>query len=289
MEPSGSGEERENLGSLLKRGRIRLDAGSFFLGDFPRLPSRVGKGITQQEVAEAAGITREWYSSIESGNALRVSAVTLGRIATALVLTPAERTRAFQLAVPEFAPAVLSSDSIDALDSFSFVRRCAKRLLSATSVDEILALARTFTAERVGSDVVIGAVRRGEDDWNVSMTTRGAQLGTEEYELFRTALIERHGAGIIDDMHAYTAPLRPGEVLAKEELDVQFRSRAETLNPFYALVGLQDHRYLMTAIVSRQGLVGRLMPTYTRGGEFSKIDLAVLGTVANLASLALSS
>lgn len=286
---SPSDDERESLGSLLRKARTRLRAESLFLAGLARLPSRVGKPVSQEEVAESVGISREWYSSIESGKARRISAVTLGRVATALMLSPAERARAFQLAVPEFASVTLAADSMDVLEGFSFVRRCADRLLSATSVDEILAVAQRFSNERISCDMVSAAVRNGEDDWKVSITTRETPIGTAEYELFKSALLERYGAGVIDDMHAYTIFTRPGEAIAKEDLDARFRSRAEKLNPFYEMVGLEEHQYLMACIASRSGLVGRLIPTQTSGGAFSKTDLAVLGAVADVASLALSS
>jgi transcriptional regulator with XRE-family HTH domain len=67
-----------------------------------RLPMRVGKVVTQEEVAEAVGISRQWYAMLESDHPVRVSATVLGRIVDALMMDTAERfakrsTRAPQL------------------------------------------------------------------------------------------------------------------------------------------------------------------------------------------------
>lgn len=54
-------------------------------------------------MAEAVGISRNWYRSLENGYAQRASAKLLDRIAKAFQFTPEERTTLFVLAIPEIA------------------------------------------------------------------------------------------------------------------------------------------------------------------------------------------
>lgn len=65
------------------------------------MPARVGKPVTQEEIAEAAGISREWYARMEADRSVRASSRAIARIAEALMMEPAERLALFQLALPE--------------------------------------------------------------------------------------------------------------------------------------------------------------------------------------------
>lgn len=96
---------------LLKEWRGRLDPSTATLGKHERLGSRRGKAISQEELAEAIGVTREWYACLESG-AKRPSLSVLDRLATALNTSPQERARLFQLAIPALQ------------DFFRMVTRC---------------------------------------------------------------------------------------------------------------------------------------------------------------------
>jgi DNA-binding XRE family transcriptional regulator len=93
--------QRPQLSQLLTGCRASVDLNVEFLGAKARHPRRVGKRVTQEEVAEAVGITREWYAAIERGRQVRVSPVVLSRIADTLAMTAEERKILFTLAVPE--------------------------------------------------------------------------------------------------------------------------------------------------------------------------------------------
>ena len=88
---------------LLKARRRSIPSESLKLGLWERLPSRRGRRVTQEEIAEAVGISRNWYRRLESGDAPRASAKLLDRIARALQLTPEERMKLFVLGIPEIA------------------------------------------------------------------------------------------------------------------------------------------------------------------------------------------
>jgi transcriptional regulator with XRE-family HTH domain len=61
----------------------------------------MGRRISQEEIAQAAGVSRGWYVSLESGKPIRCSVSFLIRVAAALDATPPERATLFGLAIPE--------------------------------------------------------------------------------------------------------------------------------------------------------------------------------------------
>ncbi|MBV8638524.1 MAG: helix-turn-helix transcriptional regulator [Candidatus Eremiobacteraeota bacterium] len=81
--------------------RRRVPPETEVLGSWTRLPVRRGRRVTQEEVAEALGVSRNWYRRLESGKAQRASLKLLARISRAFISTPEERTRFFVLALPE--------------------------------------------------------------------------------------------------------------------------------------------------------------------------------------------
>jgi DNA-binding XRE family transcriptional regulator len=98
VEAPGSQSE---FASFLKTRRRSIPPDSMTLGPWERLPVRRGRRVTQEEIAEAVGISRNWYRRLESGDAPRASAKLLDRIAKALHFTPEERMNLFVLAIPE--------------------------------------------------------------------------------------------------------------------------------------------------------------------------------------------
>jgi DNA-binding XRE family transcriptional regulator len=98
----GPGSQSE-LASFLKTRRRSIPPDVMTLGSWERLPTRRGRRVTQEEIAEAVGISRNWYRRLESGEAARASAKLLDRIARAFQFTPEERTNLFVLGIPELA------------------------------------------------------------------------------------------------------------------------------------------------------------------------------------------
>jgi DNA-binding XRE family transcriptional regulator len=94
---------QSEFASFLKLHRNRIPADTGSLGSWQRLPIRRGRPVTQEEIAEAAGISRNWYRRLESGEAVRASTKLLDRLARVFAFTPAERTMLFVLAIPEIA------------------------------------------------------------------------------------------------------------------------------------------------------------------------------------------
>jgi DNA-binding XRE family transcriptional regulator len=99
-DPIGSQSE---FASFLKMRRRNFPPESKTLGSWQRLPARRGRRVTQEEIAEAVGISRNWYRRLESGEAPRASAKLLDRIAEAFQFTAEERLNLFVLGIPEIA------------------------------------------------------------------------------------------------------------------------------------------------------------------------------------------
>jgi DNA-binding XRE family transcriptional regulator len=91
----------EQMRVLLKRLRCGLDPATPRLGTFERLHSRVGRAISQEELAEAVGVSRGWYAMLERGKPVQPSIGMLSRVAGALNATLEERTTLFRLAIRE--------------------------------------------------------------------------------------------------------------------------------------------------------------------------------------------
>ena len=62
-----------SAGAFLKEQRRRIPRDAPSLGRYVRLPARRGKVVTQEELAEAIGVSRVWYAMLESGAALNTS------------------------------------------------------------------------------------------------------------------------------------------------------------------------------------------------------------------------
>jgi transcriptional regulator with XRE-family HTH domain len=133
------------LGAFLKRLRARVDRRASKLGPYRRHPNRVGRAVTQEEVAEALQVTRTWYALIEAEDA-RASPALLDRISIIFALDANDRLALFQLGIPELSEnrpksadhphmlRTLSSQSLARLglpiDSLSEIEDTAKRLAS---------------------------------------------------------------------------------------------------------------------------------------------------------------
>ena len=91
------------FGAFLRTIRGRIPPATPALGSWRRLPGRCGRRVTQEEVAEAAGVSRNWYRALESGSGARASMKLLDRLATVFGFTVEERTELFVLAIPEMA------------------------------------------------------------------------------------------------------------------------------------------------------------------------------------------
>lgn len=87
------------LPAFLRFHRKQIPAGATALGAYRRLPNRIGKPVTQEEMAEALGVTRTWYALLECSFVPQPSLRLLQRITAALTLDKRERAHLFALAL----------------------------------------------------------------------------------------------------------------------------------------------------------------------------------------------
>ena len=78
----GAGAREKTLHSFVRERRLRLAPESHALGESPRLPSRIGKRVTQEELAEHLEISRGWYARFEAAAPAVFSIQLLSRLAS---------------------------------------------------------------------------------------------------------------------------------------------------------------------------------------------------------------
>jgi transcriptional regulator with XRE-family HTH domain len=87
--------KRKELGEFLQAMRQRGTPEEY---GFPTGARRRTQGLRREEVAQLASISSTWYTWIEQGREVNVSAEALERLATALKLSKSERTYLFDMA-----------------------------------------------------------------------------------------------------------------------------------------------------------------------------------------------
>ncbi|MFC5475359.1 helix-turn-helix transcriptional regulator [Paraherbaspirillum soli] len=85
---------RKALGAFIKTQRLQLSPAELGLGAGSR---RRTPGLRREELAQLCNISVTWYTWIEQGRTVSVSAPALARIAEALRLSPAKRAYLFEL------------------------------------------------------------------------------------------------------------------------------------------------------------------------------------------------
>jgi Helix-turn-helix domain len=101
VDSKGAEARKAALHRFVRERRLRLAPESPVLGDSPRFPTRIGKFVTQEELAEHLGISRQWYARFEGGAPAGFSTQLLSRLSDLLLLSPSERAEFVRLAMPE--------------------------------------------------------------------------------------------------------------------------------------------------------------------------------------------
>lgn len=122
---------RRELANFLRIRRERLSPGKLGL---PLRQRRRVEGLRREEVAELADISASWYTWLEQGREMRVSAETLERLAEALQLQQDEREQLFvlaQLPPPRLAHSDKSApqgirDLLDKVDPWPAIAICTR-------------------------------------------------------------------------------------------------------------------------------------------------------------------
>jgi transcriptional regulator with XRE-family HTH domain len=278
--------EQERLGGFLRWCRARIAPESASLGAFLRLPMHIGKTVTQEEVAEAAGISRQWYARLEGDRPMRVSATVLRRIADALMMDSAERAAVFRLALPELRSASLTDRSTAVINAFGALRHFTRRLWAASTEAEALTLVREHALMQLAPDVMVTRTRVGEGRWE-SATTGNAD-DADRAKVSQAVFRERWGAAIIDDLHCYPFMAEPGELMTRSEHEARFPDLVAKRRAVLDALAWRDISFAMANVRSQRGFVARILALHHAPHAFSKPERAQLSTLGELTSLALS-
>lgn len=100
------------LRAILRSLRLRISPHTTTLGPFRRHPRRLGRPVTQEEIAGYLGVSRTWYAALESSMEARPSLALLERLAETLMLSPEERSALFDAAIPELGLADLQEERL---------------------------------------------------------------------------------------------------------------------------------------------------------------------------------
>jgi len=182
--------QRRQLIEFLKGCRARLTPAEVGLPDTTR---RRTPGLRREDVAALAGVSVTWYTWLEQGRDIQVSADVLERICTTLRMSADEREYLFALVQHRAAPPVSSRPDA--------VSEPLARMLDAIAVPAIVMTARW--------DVIAwnGLAQRVFRDYS--------QIPPERRNLLRILLVEDRGYQ--KDTAAYEAMAR--RVLAKFRID----------------------------------------------------------------------
>jgi transcriptional regulator with XRE-family HTH domain len=276
------------LGAFLKSLRTRIHGELCALGPYERPSSRRGKRVTQEEAAEAIGVSRVWYATLESDAPVRASTGALSRLADVLMLSADERARLVHLAIPELQRVGLSSNSVAVLDACSMMRSATKRLWAATSESEALAEASEVLAAWFRNVAQIGTSRRLDVGIWESRLLEPVDSTKRFKEVIRELRASFATEEDVDEVHAFPQLLQPGETGLLLQLISPSVRRAIDDTLVRSGLGRGSIDSLGARVRSRSGLIGNLGLLHQTGHRYSEIDQAILSMVAQLTSLALS-
>jgi transcriptional regulator with XRE-family HTH domain len=274
-------EPQSELGAFLKMLRHRVAPESSTLGPYERLASRYGRRVSQEELAEAVGVTRGWYRMLESGASVRASMQLLDRLAEAFALATDERRMLFTLAVPEMRSLRFRGDSQAVLDAFSYLRPIVQRLWVTTSEIEAYSDVCARIANWFDDAAQVHWMRRDRTgEWEgCCLTDKGSDLNGILQDI--NASLRVTG---LDNLMLYPVLHQAGAV--GRSSDLPFTTQQARIKA-YSQRGLTTPEFIHARVHSRSGLIGGFSVVREAGRSYSETDHAVLGALAELTSLAL--
>jgi transcriptional regulator with XRE-family HTH domain len=282
-----SAKPRSDLARFLYFLRRRIDPDVLFLGSHVRLPGRLGKRVTQQELADATRVTRAWYAALESAAATRTSMALLDRLADALMVTPDERAMLFHLALPAMGLVQLRDDSIAVLEAYSRLRSLTRRLWVETSIDDILTTAREQIADWFDGALLVSSIRRHESGLWESRPADDKQDRNKVAQVIgkvRDRLLRRTGS--LDALNLYPRLANAGDLATPASWPLALQREALKTSARHRVAGVDG---LYARVQSRTGFTGALYIAHEAGQHaFSPSEKAIFVAFADLTSFALS-
>ena len=277
-----------DLGDLLRAMRRRIDPETRMLGSHPRLPSRCGRPVTQDELAEAVGVSLRWYGMLESGAAVRASTRLMLRIAEVLMLAESERSLLFRLALPELPESRLAPDSLELWEAMQALRSAARRVWSASSEIEVMTVLTEILADRFSDHEMLGTFQRAAPGlWAFPVTLGDSRLQRRVQNLLADIAADLT-VDDIDQIMLHDVLTEPGQVGTSRELYDGLPS-APAVQAGFERAGFGSAEYLDAHVRSNRGFRSTIFVAYlTSSRPFSDLDRAVVGMLTDVGSLALS-
>jgi transcriptional regulator with XRE-family HTH domain len=273
--------------SLLRSWRTRIHPEARLLGTSPRAISRIGKAVTQEEVADVAGISVRWYAALESAIALRTSPVVLGRLADTLMLAGDERRQLFTLAIPEI---VGSSPRFPLTRTVAMgsLRSVVRRLCAATTENDVMTVLADGAAEHFANADFVGVFRRSQaGQWEFPVIV-GDLRSSARVASIALELRDRLNPQEVDEAMLHGALVQPGDVGTRSELHRDLTVKG-SIDRAFSANGFADADFLAAHIRSNGGFTANIYATCVKPrNPFTELDRTFLAALAELASLALS-
>lgn len=168
------------------------------------------------------------------------------------------------------------------------LRAAARRLWSATSESEILlAVAEAITGIFDDSNLAGAQKRMQPGRWDFPVII-GAERVQNAIAEMMPALMAGMTPAQIDETMLHGVLTEPGQVGTRDELH-RHLSQKHRIDRMFAGFGLEATTFIDAHVKSREGIEATVFAVYVDGKkDFTEFDRAVLGTLADLASLALS-
>ena len=280
---------RPTIGAFLKENRRLIPREATALGSLARHPARHGKPVNQEEIAEVIGVTRVWYAMLESGAALHASPGLLARLADALSLSGDCRQELFSLGLSALS---LRKGSLSVLKDLSTslapLRTATRRVLSATSELEVLTAVTEAIAEHFRDADFVGTFNRVRiGQWNYPAIIGGRRVRST-LALLHEELFDGLTPEQIDEVMLHGVLTEAGQVGTRRELhrNISVKHRIDSA---FESAGFEGANFIDAHVKSREGFEATVFANYVTGNkQFSELDCSLLGTLADLASLALS-
>jgi transcriptional regulator with XRE-family HTH domain len=279
--PRNDTVRRAELRDFLMNSRARIEPRDVGLPSYRR---RRTAGLRQDDVAELVGVSTRWYESFESGkDEKRFSFEFVRRVGEALRLDENERATLLRLSLPEVSDAIEATQRAAFRSSPPPLRPFSLTERSETTEAEALTLVREYGTTQFSHDTMQTLTRSADGLW--SRVTTGDSGLAKRYDALAQG---SSGGSFVDDLCCYTVMAQPGEVITRSQRDSLNPGLATNERPMLQAIGFPDLSFAMANIRSPQGFTARLLAVHHNAHAFTELELAHLGALADLASLALS-
>lgn len=263
----------------MRQRRQAIPARAPVIGDYVRAPGRVGRPVTQEELAEALKISREWYCALENGRCAEISAELARKIAHLL----------YDRRVARQVQALIRAGPVVSLVE---MRRYVKRVAVAPSYYDAAVEAIETASRLLAVDCV--SVINLEEPGGI----RGRAIGPRSpfwKPLCDSVVHDAHralrngGVGVSEYIPTADEGARDPSVLLSFESpsachdDYEYECPADIWREFNADVGVRS--VIAVPLLDRQGYRGTIAVSWSEPRRIELRDVEVLRNIASVLEL----